>query len=261
LHRPDDVDLLLRSPASGQRRGRDDVHVDDGVDLGIGDDPTDHRVADVRPDELGVPDRVGRGDHVDADDVIDLGVLSQSPRFLTDERSLTQGSVTIGGQKLEYQAEAGLLVVHLTDPMDEDPPLPKAERDGPLPPQQPEAAMSYVAYFKGKAADPRRPVTFIFNGGPGSSTVWLHMGAFGPKRVLTLTDSHTPAAPYRIVNNDYSLLDASDLVFIDAPGTGFGHLRGHDKEKAFFGVDPDANAFANFIVEFLSRHGRWNSPK
>ena len=188
-------------------------------------------------------------------------VLSQSPRFLVDERVLTQGSVTIGGQKLDYQAEAGLLVVHLTDPMDEDPPLPKAERDGPLPPQQPEAAMSYVAYFKGKAADPRRPVTFIFNGGPGSSTVWLHMGAFGPKRVLTLTDSHTPAAPYRIVNNDYSLLDASDLVFIDAPGTGFGHLRGQDKEKAFYGVDPDANAFANFIVEFLSRHGRWNSPK
>ena len=188
-------------------------------------------------------------------------VLSQSPRFLSDEQSLTQGSVTVGGQKIDYQAEAGLLVVHPTDPMDEDPPLPKSEREGPLPPQPPEAAMSYVAYFKGKAPDPRRPVTFIFNGGPGSSTVWLHMGAFGPKRVLTLTDSHTPAAPYRVVNNDYSLLDASDLVFIDAPGTGFGHLRGHEKEQAFFGVDPDANAFANFIVEFLSRHGRWNSPK
>ena len=188
-------------------------------------------------------------------------VLSQSPRFLSDEQSLTQGSVTVGGQKIDYQAEAGLLVVHLTDPMDEDPPLPKSEREGPLPPQPPEAAMSYVAYFKGKAPDPHRPVTFIFNGGPGSSTVWLHMGAFGPKRVLTLTDSHTPAAPYRVVNNDYSLLDASDLVFIDAPGTGFGHLRGHEKEQAFFGVDPDANAFANFIVEFLSRHGRWNSPK
>lgn len=187
--------------------------------------------------------------------------LSLSPRFLSDERSLTQGSVTVGGQKIDYQAEAGLLVVHLTDPMDEDPPLPKAERDGPLPPQQPEAAMSYVAYFKGKTADPGRPVTFVFNGGPGSSTVWLHMGAFGPKRVLTLTDSHTPAAPYRVVNNDFSLLDVSDLVFIDAPGTGFGHLRGKDKEKAFFGVDPDADAFANFIVEFLSRHGRWNSPK
>jgi carboxypeptidase C (cathepsin A) len=187
--------------------------------------------------------------------------LSLSPRFLKDERSLTQGSVTVGGQKLDYQAEAGLLVVHLSDPMDADPPLPKGEREGPLPPQQPEAAMSYVAYFKGKAADPRRPLTFIFNGGPGSSTMWLHMGAFGPKRVITLTDRHTPPAPYRITNNDYSLLDASDLVFIDAPGTGFGHLRGKDKEKAFFGVDPDADAFANFIEEFISRHGRWNSPK
>ncbi len=198
---------------------------------------------------------------VDAADDAGADVLSRSPRFLSDQRSLTQGSVTVGGQKLDYQAEAGLLVVHLADPMDADPPLPKPERDGPLPPQPPEAAMSYVAYFKGKAADPRRPVTFVFNGGPGSSTVWLHMGAFGPKRVLTLTDSHTPAAPYRIVNNDFSLLDASDLVFIDAPGTGFGHLRGQDKEKAFFGVDPDADAFANFIVEFLARHGRWNSPK
>lgn len=188
-------------------------------------------------------------------------VLSRSPRFLTDERSLTQGSVTIGGQKMEYQAEAGLLVVHHTDPMETDPPLPKDEREGPLPPQQPEAAMSYVAYFKGKTADARRPITFVFNGGPGSSTMWLHMGAFGPKRVLTLTDSPTPAAPYRIVNNDFSLLDASDLVFIDAPGTGFGLLRGHEKEKAFFGVDPDADAFAAFIVKFLSSHGRWNSPK
>jgi carboxypeptidase C (cathepsin A) len=191
----------------------------------------------------------------------DADALSRSPRFLSDQSSITQGSVTVGGQRIDYQAEAGLLVVHHADPMDADPPLPKAERDGPLPPQQPEAAMSYVAYFKGKAADPRRPVTFIFNGGPGSSTVWLHMGAFGPKRVLTLTDSHTPAAPYKIVNNDFSLLDVSDLVFIDAPGTGFGHLRGQDKDKAFFGVDPDADAFANFIVEFLARHGRWNSPK
>ena len=86
-------------------------------------------------------------------------------------------------------------------------------------------------------------------------------GAFGPKRVVTTDDRHSPAAPYRLVDNEYSLLDASDLVFVDAPGTGFGHLRGADKEKAFFGVDQDAHAFANFIVEFLSRHGRWNSPK
>jgi carboxypeptidase C (cathepsin A) len=87
------------------------------------------------------------------------------------------------------------------------------------------------------------------------------MGAFGPKRVVTADDKHVPAAPYRVVDNEYSLIDVSDLVFIDAPGTGFGHLRGADKDKAFYGVDQDAHAFANFIVEFLSRHGRWNSPK
>jgi carboxypeptidase C (cathepsin A) len=87
------------------------------------------------------------------------------------------------------------------------------------------------------------------------------MGAFGPKRVVTPDDRHVPAAPYHVVDNEYCLIDASDLVFVDAPGTGFGHLRGADKEKAFYGVDQDAHAFANFIVEFLSRHGRWNSPK
>ncbi|HEV7716712.1 MAG TPA: hypothetical protein VGO53_14035, partial [Steroidobacteraceae bacterium] len=183
------------------------------------------------------------------------------PRHLSDESQVTSGSVVVGGRKLAYKAEAGVLVVHLKDPMDDDPPLPKADRDGPLPPLPPEASMSYVAYFSGDHEDPRRPITFLFNGGPGSSTVWLHMGAFGPKRVVTLDGTHGPAAPYRVVDNAFSLLDSSDLVFIDAPGTGFGHLRGADKEKAFYGVDPDAHAFANFIVEFLSRHGRWNSPK
>ncbi|HEY7378411.1 MAG TPA: hypothetical protein VH542_06990, partial [Steroidobacteraceae bacterium] len=183
---------------------------------------------------------------------------SDNPRHLKDEKQLSQGAITIGGRKLAYQAEAGILVVHLKDPLDDDPPPPDKN---PPPPEPPEAGMSYVAYFQGAQEDARRPITFVFNGGPGSATVWLHMGAFGPRRVVTQTDSHTPAAPYRIVDNEYSLLDASDLVFIDAPGTGFGHLRGHDKENAFYGVDPDAHAFANFIVEFLSRHGRWNSPK
>jgi carboxypeptidase C (cathepsin A) len=162
---------------------------------------------------------------------------------------------------MAYQAEAGVLVVHTKDPLDDDPPPPKDERTGPPAPQPPEASMSYVAYFRGDKEDPRRPITFLYNGGPGSSTVWLHMGAFGPKRVITADDTHSPAAPYKVVDNDYTLLDATDLVFIDAPGTGFGHLRGADKEKAFYGIDQDAHAFANFIVEFLSRHNRWNSPK
>jgi carboxypeptidase C (cathepsin A) len=121
--------------------------------------------------------------------------------------------------------------------------------------------MFYVAYFKHGAEAAKRPVTFLFNGGPGSSTVWLHMGAFGPRRVVTLDDTHTPAAPYNVVNNDQSLLDASDLVFIDAPGTGFSRIAGEDKEKAFYGVDADAHAFAEFVSGFLSKYGRWNSPK
>ena len=186
---------------------------------------------------------------------------TESPRYLRDEQSVAQGSVTIAGKALRYQSEAGILVVHVKDPMDDDPPPLREDKSAPPPPQPPEAGMSYVAYFHGDKEDPHRPITFLYNGGPGSSTVWLHMGAFGPKRVVTADDTHSPAAPYRLIDNEYSLLDVSDLVFIDAPGTGFSHLRGADKEKAFYGVDQDAHAFANFIVEFLSRHNRWNSPK
>jgi hypothetical protein len=186
---------------------------------------------------------------------------TESPRYLHDESKVTQGSITIAGRALGYQAEAGILVVHVKDPMDDDAPPPREDKNGPPPAQPPEAGMSYVAYFRGDKEDAHRPITFLFNGGPGSSTVWLHMGAFGPKRVVTADDTHSPAAPYRIVDNEYTLLDSTDLVFVDAPGTGFGHLRGTDKEKAFYGVDQDAHAFANFIVAFLSKHNRWNSPK
>jgi carboxypeptidase C (cathepsin A) len=182
-----------------------------------------------------------------------------SPRILKDESQTTSGFITIKAGKLTYQAEAGIEVVFLKDPKDDDP-QPKNDKGDP-PPIPQHAGMSYVAYFKGDHADARRPITFLFNGGPGSSTVWLHMGAFGPKRVITYNDSHSPAAPYRLADNEYSLLDASDLVFVDAPGTGFGHIRGADKEKAFYGVDQDAHTFANFVVQFLSTHGRWNSPK
>ncbi len=192
------------------------------------------------------------------------------PRHLKDEVSLSTGTLKIGGKSLSYGAEAGILVVYVRDPMDSDPPpgdkpppggdstATHSEKAAPV---EPEAGMSYYAYFLGKEPNPARPITFIYNGGPGSSTIWLHMGAFGPKRVVTQEDSHTPAAPYRLVDNDASLLPESDLVFIDAPSTGFGHLRGADKEKAFWGIDQDAHAFANFIEQFLSRHGRWNSPK
>ena len=84
---------------------------------------------------------------------------------------------------------------------------------------------------------------FLYNGGPGSSTMWLHMGSFGPRRVVTTDTQHDEGAPYKIVENQYSLLDVTDLVFIDAPGTGFSRILGQGQEKAFWGTDQDAHAF------------------
>jgi len=163
----------------------------------------------------------------------------------------------VAGKRIDYTAVAGTLVIHGSgDQQDE-----------------PQVSMFYVAYFKKGVAAAKRPVTFLYNGGPGSASLWLHMGAFGPRRVVTADHTHTPAAPYKVVNNDFSLLDASDLVFIDAPGTGFSRLIANDadpakraaqmksRKKALYGVDGDAHAFARFITQFLSRYYRWNSPK
>jgi carboxypeptidase C (cathepsin A) len=171
----------------------------------------------------------------------------------------SSGSVTVGGQAIAYDAIAGTLVVHAkdwedTDTLDAD--ISDKEKAGP----KPEASMFYTAYFKQGVAPATRPITFLFNGGPGSSTVWLRMGAFGPVRVVTTDTKHTPA-PYGVVDNDQSLLDASDLVFIDAPGTGFSRIAGKDKEKAFYGVDQDIHAFTDFISQFLTKYDRWRSPK
>lgn len=169
----------------------------------------------------------------------------------------TTGSVTVEGKRIDYKAVAGTLVLHEHGDQSDDPTV----------------SMFYAAYFKQGVDPARRPITFIYNGGPGSATVWLHMGAFGPRRVVTSDDNHTPAAPYGLVNNDYSLLDASDLVFIDAPGAGFSRLVADEKDKskrdeqmekrkkAVYGVDGDGKAFAQFISQFLSKYGRWNSPK
>lgn len=172
------------------------------------------------------------------------------------EEVRSSGSVTLGGKRLDYDAIAGTLVVH---PKGWDDVPQNADPDDKALPAQ--ASMFYVAYFKKGESGARRPVTFIYNGGPGSSTVWLHMGAFGPRRVVTADHDHTRPAPYSTINNDSSLLDASDLVFIDAPGAGFSRVAGKDRDKAFFGVDEDAYAFAQFISQFLGKYARWNSPK
>jgi carboxypeptidase C (cathepsin A) len=182
---------------------------------------------------------------------------ASDPALMHAQTSTSSGSVTVAGTRIDYTAQAGTLVVDGTgDEADE-----------------PQVSMFYVAYFKKGEDAAKRPVTFLYNGGPGSASLWLHMGAFGPRRVVTADHSHTPAAPYAVVNNDYSLLDASDLVFIDAPGTGFSRLIADDKDpakraqqmdkrkKAIYSVDGDARMFDRFITGFLSKYARWNSPK
>lgn len=184
--------------------------------------------------------------------------------------SMTQGSVEISGQRIAYTAVAGIITVGATD--DEDAQLGADGKPMPgsqlalAPPKNPADAapvahMFYVAYFKTGANPETRPVTFFYNGGPGSSTMWLHLGSLGPKYVETPGDTHLPGAPYKLVDNPYSLLDTSDEVFIDMPGTGFGRITGKDAAKAFWGVNQDAGAFARFISRFLSKYSRWNSPK
>jgi carboxypeptidase C (cathepsin A) len=195
---------------------------------------------------------------------------AQSTETYPPPDSVTHGAVTIDGQNINYTAVAGILTVGATDGQDAQ----LGPNGNPMPGTQlaatesknpakapPEAHMSFVYYYKSGARRADRPITFIYNGGPGSSTVWLLLGAFGPERVLTPGDTHLPPAPYKLEPNPNCLLDASDLVFIDAPGTGFGTLTGKNAGKAFWGVHQDARAFARFIQRFLSEYHRWDSPK
>ena len=187
----------------------------------------------------------------------DSGSPSLVKRLSTPMTTTTHGTVTVEGKSISYDAVAGTMVINGTGNQE----------------SVPQVAMSYFAYFKQGDNPGKRPITFVYNGGPGSSTMWLHMGTWGPKRVVTNDHTHTPPAPYQLVNNDYSLLDATDLVFIDMPGTGFGRLLATGKDQAaidkkhkelakdYWGVDQDAQAFARFITQFMSRYNRWNSPK
>ncbi|MGH8396784.1 MAG: S10 family peptidase [Gammaproteobacteria bacterium] len=157
--------------------------------------------------------------------------------------SVTQHSVTINGQTIQYTATAGNLVV------DND----KGDAIG---------SFFYVAYTKdGVKNSDQRPLTFLFNGGPGSSSIWLHMGSFGPVRVVTSDAKPTPPPPYDLVANQYSLLDKSDLVFIDAIGTGFSRIVGKGTPKDFYGTDADIESFGKFIQRYITVNDRWNSPK
>jgi carboxypeptidase C (cathepsin A) len=184
--------------------------------------------------------------------------------------SATDHTITAHGQTIAYQAVAGTITVGGTDGFDAmlglDGKLLPDSGMNPLDAAKPEdhpatARMFYTAYFKKDAPAGSRPVMFLYNGGPGSATMWLHMGSFGPRRVVTPDTEHKTAAPYVMVDNQSTLLDVTDLVFIDAPGTGLSRIMGKDAAKAFWGIDPDAHAFERFIRRFLTKYDRWNSPK
>ncbi|MGE5236239.1 MAG: S10 family peptidase [Acidobacteriota bacterium] len=159
------------------------------------------------------------------------------------EASVTEHTIRIGDQTVAYTATAGTLVL-------------RDEKGAPT------ARMGYTAYTrKGVGDASRRPITFAFNGGPGSSSIWLHMGALGPRRVVTADAASTPPPPYRVVDNAYSVLDVTDLVMIDPVGTGLSHALGKKEDKDFWGVDPDLASVAQFIFQYVDDNDRWNSPK
>jgi carboxypeptidase C (cathepsin A) len=171
------------------------------------------------------------------------GEEAKKPEPPKPEQSVTQHSVTLGGKTIDYTATAGTLIL-------------RNDKD------EPTAAMGYVAYTRRGGDDAgRRPVTFAYNGGPGSSSVWLHIGALGPRRIVTTDAGPTPPAPYRVVDNAYSILDKTDLVMIDPVGTGLSHAVGEAKDKDFWGVDPDIESVSRFIKQYVSDNNRWNSPK
>ena len=168
---------------------------------------------------------------------------AQTPETPQEEWSTTEHSHRVGGQTIPYAAKAGTTTIRNDE----------GEVTG---------LMYSVSYVHSDVPDAStRPVTFLFNGGPGSASMWLHMGSVGPKRVVTTNGQYTPPAPYAVVDNSETLLHRTDLVFIDAMGTGFSRIAGKGTDKDFYGVDGDANAFAQFITTWLSRNGRWNSPK
>ena len=160
-----------------------------------------------------------------------------------EEWSVTERSIQVGGQTIPYKASAGTTML-------------KNDAGEPI------GLLYSVAYTRSDVKDlGARPVSFVYNGGPGSATMWLHMGAFGPRRVWTVNGEFTPPAPYKLVDNNESLLDKTDLVFIDAMGTGYSRIAGKGTPRDFYGVDEDAAAFGQFIATYISRNDRWNSPK
>ncbi len=160
-----------------------------------------------------------------------------------EKLSETKHTVTIGGQEISYTAKAGTILL-------------RDEEDKPT------ASIFYIAYTRDATKDlTARPITFSFNGGPGSSSVWMHLGLLGPRRVHLAEDGSAVPPPYRLEDNEFSLLDVTDLVFIDPVSTGFSRAIPPKDAKKFHGLREDAASVAEFIRLYVTRNRRWDSPK
>jgi len=159
-----------------------------------------------------------------------------------EKPSVTHHEIRIGGAPLRYTATAGY--------------MPMKDESGKL-----KANIFFVAYAKEGGSSGRRPITFTFNGGPGSSSVWLHLGAIGPRRVVMTDEGQPLPPPYRLVDNDYSWLAFTDLVFIDPVTTGYSRPAPGEKPEQFHGVQEDIESVGEFIRLYATRYARWASPK
>ena len=194
--------------------------------------------ATAHSDEPGGDAKPAEGKETSKVDKADIATAPVAEQAVT-----TRHTATVAGRAIAYRATAGTLTIR--------------DDEG-----KPTASVFYVAYV----ADPakgqgRRPVTFFYNGGPGSPSMWLHMGSFAPVRVRTTSPDPNPAAPYRLGPNDQSLIDKTDMVFIDAIGAGYSRPIGDAKGKDFWGVDQDIDGFAKAITRYVTINDRWNSPK
>ncbi|MDE3156265.1 MAG: peptidase S10 [Acidobacteriota bacterium] len=170
-------------------------------------------------------------------------MMAPAAPAVKDVAVATHHTIQLDGRTIPYTATAGSMVL--------------GDGQG-----APSAVMSYVAYTRDDVTDPAtRPLAFLYDGGPGFASIWINVGAFGPERVVVPDAASGGAPPYRMVANEYSLLDRADLVFLDPVGTGFSHAVGQAHDRDFWGVDPDARSLAQFIRKYVSRHDRWNSPK
>jgi carboxypeptidase C (cathepsin A) len=195
----------------------------------------------AQPPQRGGGDRGGDARPRDAK-AEDAAKKDQAQAPVEEQAKSSERNIAIGGRAMRYRATAGTLTIR--------------DKDG-----KPTASVFYVAYTSPPAPARRRPVTFFYNGGPGSASLWLHMGSFGPMRVQTANPEYIRPAPYAFGPNPDTLLDRTDLVFLDAVGTGYSRPLGEAKPADFYGVDQDVDAFAKAILRYATKYARWNDPK